>query len=177
MPLNVTTASPTRTLSPGRQLQMARWHTPRSTLRSAEGVADYWGVRSFAAADGTPLFAPVGQLVVDHDEAKVLCHLCGRWYGLLAPRHLPKVHAMTAAQYRDLVGLNPRHPLQAPVHSERQGALMKARIVSDERVKVGMEIGFALSRSGELQARAREHHAERPFSAERVEQLQRHGSA
>src|ERR1700694_6046704 len=34
--------------------------------------------------DGTPYFAPLGQLLWDPEEDRVQCHLCGGWFLFLA---------------------------------------------------------------------------------------------
>lgn len=38
--------------------------------------------------DGTPYFAPLGQVPQDPESGRVQCHLCGRWFRALAPGHL-----------------------------------------------------------------------------------------
>lgn len=45
-----------------------------------------------------------GVLAFDGDTDKIQCHFCGNWYGALS-KHLHKEHNMTAAQYKDRVGL------------------------------------------------------------------------
>ena len=62
-------------------------------------------------ADGTPYFAPLGELPFDADENRVQCLLCGAWYRALAPTHVSRAHSLTADDYRELVGLRPRHSL------------------------------------------------------------------
>lgn len=46
----------------------------------------------------------VGALIFDSETDKVQCHICGEWFGALAP-HLSKEHNMKAYQYKDKVGL------------------------------------------------------------------------
>lgn len=45
-----------------------------------------------------------GVLLIDGKTDKIQCHLCGGWMEYL-PNHLKKEHSMTAAQYKDKVGL------------------------------------------------------------------------
>jgi predicted transcriptional regulator len=82
------------------------------------------------ALDRTPLFALRGELPVDMDEQRVQCHVCGGWYRALAPTHLSRAHGVTADEYRELVGLRPRHPLWAPDLIEAQGARLRSRIAA-----------------------------------------------
>jgi transposase-like protein len=51
--------------------------------------------------DGTPYFAPVGEIPYDPDEDRVQCHLCGRWYRVIAGSHLHRVHGWTLEEYRE----------------------------------------------------------------------------
>src|SRR5215207_8328670 len=78
--------------------------------------------------DGTPYFAPLGELPFDRDEDRVQCHLCGGWYRALAPTHLSRAHGVTVDEYRDLVGLRPRHALWAPDLIAAHGARLRSRI-------------------------------------------------
>jgi hypothetical protein len=34
----------------------------------------------YRLSDGTPVFQPLGELLIDRDEDRVCCGLCGRWY-------------------------------------------------------------------------------------------------
>jgi hypothetical protein len=51
-------------------------------------------------ADGTPYFAPLGELAYDADEDRVQCHLCGDWLRIIGGAHLIKRHGWTLSQYR-----------------------------------------------------------------------------
>jgi hypothetical protein len=128
------------------------------------------------APDGTPLYAPRGELPVEADGSAVQCHLCGRWFRLLGAAHLPYAHGLTAGEYRVLVGLRPRHPLSAPDLSDRRAALMRERIASDRRITGAMAAGVALARRGELQRMAAEAMRERPLALERERQLTESGA-
>jgi predicted transcriptional regulator len=83
------------------------------------------------AVDGTPLYATRGELPVDVDEQRVQCHQCGGWYRVLGSTHVSRTHGLTADEYRDLLGLRPRHPPWAPdlieAHSERLHARERGR--------------------------------------------------
>lgn len=128
------------------------------------------------AVDGTPLYAPRGELACEVDGSAVQCHLCGRWYRDLASSHLPRAHQLTASEYRELVGLRPRHPLQAPARSAAQGERLRRRIAVETRLQAVMAIGAALARRGELQCLAERALRERPAALERQRQLATSGS-
>src|SRR5437879_5044315 len=53
--------------------------------------------------------------VLAHDPAteRVLCHVCGNWFGRLTSDHL-KSHGLTAAAYKRYYGLPQTTPLEAP---------------------------------------------------------------
>jgi hypothetical protein len=126
--------------------------------------------------DGTPYFAPLGELPYDADEKRVQCHLCGAWYRALAPTHLSRAHGLTADDYRELVGLRPRHSLWAQDMTEAHGARLRARIAAEPRLQAAMATGRALAQRGELQREARSRLAERPVSVERQRQLSEDGA-
>jgi hypothetical protein len=128
------------------------------------------------AVDGTPLYAPRGELRVDVDEQRVQCHLCGGWYRSLAPTHLARAHDMTADEYRVLVGLLPRHSLWAPDLIEAHRERLVSRLAAEPRLRAAMAKGRALARRGELQREARARLAERSTSVERERQLAESGS-
>jgi hypothetical protein len=100
----------------------------------------------------------------------VQCHLCGGWFRTLAPGHLRR-HDTTADEYRALAGLNPRVALTARSTSQLRARQLRERIVTDERVRAGMERGLGLARSGLLQARAREVAARRGIRTQREQTL------
>jgi hypothetical protein len=128
------------------------------------------------AVDGTLLYAPRGELPSDVDGSAVQCHLCGRWYRDLASSHLLRAHGVSASEYRQLVGLRPRHPLQAPARSAAQAELMRRRITVEPRLRAAMALGERLARSGELQPLAERALRERPAALERQRQLTTAGS-
>jgi hypothetical protein len=123
------------------------------------------------AGDGTPLLAPRGELPVEDGGGRVQCHLCGRWFRQLGSSHVRHAHGMTAAEYRVLAGLRPRHPLQAPDLSAARAARLRRRITTDARLISGMAAGVALARTGELQRKADQALRARPVALERERQL------
>ena len=123
------------------------------------------------ALDGTPLYAARGELPVDVAEQRVQCHLCGGWYGALGSSHLSRVHGVTADEYRELVGLRPRHPLWAPDLIDAQSERLRARLATEPRLRAAMAKGHALAQRGELQREATSRLAQRPTSLERERQL------
>ena len=60
--------------------------------------------------DGTPYFAPLGQLLWDPDEDRVKFHLCGGWYRFLGSSHLLRTHGWTLARYREAFHLRGNVP-------------------------------------------------------------------
>jgi hypothetical protein len=128
------------------------------------------------AHDGTPLYAPRGELPAEVDGSAVQCHLCGGWFRHIGSAHVLHAHGMTAAEYRQLVGLNPRHPLQARELRVLRAGQMRRQIATDPQLRQAMAAGVALARAGELQRRAREEQRERPVAIERERQLAQSGA-
>jgi hypothetical protein len=116
--------------------------------------------------DGTPAFHPLGELLVDRDDDRIRCGLCGRWYRSLGP-HLRQTHEWTVTDYRAAFGLNVQRPLEAPGVSERRSQALRRRLTSDPRVRAGMRNGLALARSGTLNELGRRADAERGRALER----------
>ena len=128
------------------------------------------------AVDGTPLYALRGELPVEVDGSAVQCHLCGGWFRHIGSAHVLHAHGMTAAEYRQLVGLNPRRALQAPDLRMRRAEQMRRQIATDPRLRQAMAAGVALARAGELQRRARDEQRERPLVIQRERQLAQSGA-
>ena len=122
------------------------------------------------------LVYPPATLEVDEVEDRVKCHLCGRWCHSLGA-HAAHGHGLKAAEYRALVGLQPRRSLDRPGLAKLKAAKLRQRRKTDARVIEGIARGEALARSGQLQARAQEVHRERGHSLARVEQMRRRGQA
>ena len=83
------------------------------------------------------------------------------------PFHLPRAHQKPASEERELVGLRPRHPLQAPARSAAQGERLRRRIASERGLRAAMAVGETLARRGELQRLAERALRERPAALER----------
>jgi predicted transcriptional regulator len=128
------------------------------------------------AADGTPLYAPRGELRVDAEDARVQCHVCGRWFRALASAHVWRAHGLSADAYRELVGLRPRHPLWAPDLSAAHSQRFRERLEREPELRAAMAKGVALARRGELQRKAQALFAQRAVSLERERQLERDGA-
>lgn len=61
-------------------------------------------------ADGTPYFAPLGEMAYDSDEDRVQCHLCGGWFRIVGSSHLISKHGWSVAEYRRQFGLLAEDP-------------------------------------------------------------------
>ena len=99
------------------------------------------------APDGTALFAPRGELVVEADGERVICHLCGRAYRDLAASHVYRAHGLDPDAYRVLAGLSPRHALQSPARSERQAARLRG-IAMKKYILAALIAAVAIPRLG-----------------------------
>jgi ROS/MUCR transcriptional regulator protein len=128
------------------------------------------------APDGTALYAPRGELVVEADGEAVICHVCGRAFRDLSGSHLRHAHRLDAGAYRLLVGLSPRRALQAPALSARRSDVLRARLARDARLRQGMPVGVKLARSGELHRRAEQTRRQTSVWLERKGQLAADGS-
>ena len=83
--------------------------------------------------DGTPFFAPLGELVRDGDE-RVQCHLCGRFMRIVGGTHIRVGHGWTLDAYREAFRL--------PEHEPTCAVDLSSRFRSDARARVGTK-GFA----------------------------------
>jgi ROS/MUCR transcriptional regulator protein len=81
-------------------------------------------------ADGTPFFAPLGELVRDGEEW-VVCHLCGRRMKMLGGTHLRVVHGWTLDAYRETFQLHRHVPTCSVELSDRYRVSAQARIGRD----------------------------------------------
>ena len=82
--------------------------------------------------DGTPYFAPLGQLLWDPDEDRVKCHLCGGWFRFLGSSHLLRTHGWTLAQYREAFQLRGNVPTCSEQLSATHRADAQRRIDADQ---------------------------------------------
>jgi ROS/MUCR transcriptional regulator protein len=68
--------------------------------------------------DGTPYFAPLGEVPYDPDEDKVQCHLCGDWFRFVGASHV-RWHGWTLDEYREAFHLLKRTSTAAPGVSDK----------------------------------------------------------
>jgi hypothetical protein len=132
----------------------------QATCWLAHGQAPDWGaikVRTVAGVlrDGTPYFAPIGQVVAD--GALVTCHLCGRAFrSAAAPL---SSHAWTNAQYWEAFGLERRQSLEGADTRKLRAAIFSARLAFEPALRNGRDRGHELARSGSLNRQAAGGHA------------------
>ena len=96
--------------------------------------------------DGTPYFAPLGELVYDADSDRVQCHLCGRWFRHLTWSHLYRRHGWNKDDYVRAFGLNLHRPLHTPTLSVLKSDALKARMATDARIQRAMATVIAIAR-------------------------------
>ncbi len=113
--------------------------------------------------DGTPYFAPIGQVVAD--GALVTCHLCGRRFRSVAA-HLSS-HGWTKALYCEAFGLERRQSLEGADTRKLRAAIFSARLVFEPALRNGRDRGHELARSGSLNRQAADAARGRPFPAQR----------
>lgn len=113
--------------------------------------------------DGTPHFAPLGEVVAD--GALVTCHLCGRTFRSVAA-HLSS-HGWTKAQYCEAFGLERRQSLEGADTRKLRAAIFSARLVFEPALRVGRDHGHELARSGALNGHAAAAARGRAFPAQR----------
>jgi hypothetical protein len=97
-------------------------------------------------ADGTPYYAPIGEIV--SDGVTVTCHLCGR------PRksvtaHL-RAHGWTKAAYCEAFGLERGQPLEGEETRKRRSASFTPRLIFDPAIRAGSAAGRQRAAAGEL---------------------------
>jgi lambda repressor-like predicted transcriptional regulator len=97
-------------------------------------------------ADGTPAFAPVGEVVVT--GARVVCHLCGRPFRSVTA-HL-RVHGYTKEAYCAAFGLERGQSLEGPDTRKLRAAALTSRLVFDPAFRAGSAAGRQRARSGDL---------------------------
>lgn len=99
-----------------------------------------------ALADGTPYYAPYGEVVDDGDV--VLCHLCGGWYrSVLA--HLSG-HGWDQLRYREAFGLERRVSLEGAATRARRAEALWLRRDREPAVRAGCREGLRWATSGAL---------------------------
>jgi len=139
---------------------------PRRSERAVRPARPVTG----ALADGTPFFAPVGEVV--QDGSRVICHLCGRpWRSVTA--HL-RAHGWTKAAYCAAFGLERGQSLEGPETRKLRAAGLAARLVFDAAFREGSAAGRRRARTGALArdaaaaARGRPHPEQRRRKARRA---------
>ena len=97
-------------------------------------------------ADGTPFYAPVGEVIVD--GALVTCHLCGRSLRSVTA-HL-RVHGWTKQAYCEAFGLERGQSLEGPETRKLRAAALTSRLVFDPAMRQGSAAGRDRARTGDL---------------------------
>src|SRR5260370_5104846 len=96
--------------------------------------------------DGTPLYAPMGEVIVD--GSLVICHLCGRWLRSVTA-HL-RVHGWTKQAYCDAFGLERGQSLEGPETRKLRAAALVSRLIFDPAMRQGSAAGRERARTGDL---------------------------
>src|ERR1700683_5820461 len=112
---------------------------PRGGQRAVRAVA---GV----LADGTPYYAPIGEVVCD--GTTVTCHLCGRSLKSVAA-HL-RAHGWTKTAYCAAFGLERGQPLEGQETRKRRAASFAPRLIFDPAIRAGSAVGRQRAAAGEL---------------------------
>ena len=99
-----------------------------------------------ALADGTPFYAPIGEVVAD--GSLVTCHLCGRALRSVTA-HL-RVHGWTKQAYCEAFGLERGQSLEGHETRKLRAAAFTARLVFDPAVRAGSAAGRERARTGQL---------------------------
>jgi AraC-like DNA-binding protein len=133
------------TISPAAGLRPWNAHggaTPHA-LRSGAGFPPAVGI----LADGTPFYAPIGEVVVN-DDALVVCHLCGRSLRSVTA-HL-RVHGWVKEAYCQAFGLERGQSLESQQTRKLRAAALTARLVFDPAIRAGSAAGRERARAGDL---------------------------
>ncbi len=124
-------------------------------------------------ADGTPYYAPIGEVV--SDGATVTCHLCGRALKSVAA-HL-RAHGWTKAAYCQAFGLERSQPLEGRETRKRRAASFTPRLIFDPAVRAGSAAGRRRAAAGELARDAARASIGRPLPAQRRRKAARAAAA
>lgn len=101
--------------------------------------------------DGTPYYAPLGQLPHDAVSDRVQCHICGRWYRGVGS-HAWGSHGWTHDEYVEAFELSLGRPLAAPSVSEKKRAIMKHLYATDSDIRSNLAIGQEMFRDTRTRA-------------------------
>jgi AraC-like DNA-binding protein len=99
-----------------------------------------------ALADGTPYYAPLGEVV--SDGITVACHLCGRSLKSVTA-HL-RAHGWTKAAYCEAFGLERSQPLEGQETRKRRAASFAPRLIFDPAIRAGSAAGRRRAAAGGL---------------------------
>jgi hypothetical protein len=114
-------------------------------------------------ADGTPYYAPIGEIVAD--GATVTCHLCGRSLKSVTA-HL-RAHGWTKAAYCETFGLERGQPLEGRETRKRRAASFTSRLIFDPAIRAGSAAGRQRAAAGELARDAARASTGRPLPEQR----------
>ncbi|HXP56675.1 MAG TPA: MucR family transcriptional regulator [Streptosporangiaceae bacterium] len=138
-------------------------HGARRSVRPVAGVL----------ADGTPYYAPMGEIV--SDGTTVTCHLCGRSLKSVAA-HL-RVHGWTKAAYCEAFGLERGQPLEGRETRKRRAASFAPRLIFDPAIRAGSAAGRQRAAAGELTRDAARASTGRPLPEQRRRKASRVATA
>jgi ROS/MUCR transcriptional regulator protein len=114
-------------------------------------------------ADGTPYYAPIGEIV--SDGTTVTCHLCGRSLKSVTA-HL-RAHGWTKAAYCETFGLERRQSLEGRETRKRRAASFTPRLIFDPAIRAGSAAGRQRAATGELARDAARASTGRPLPEQR----------
>jgi len=97
-------------------------------------------------ADGTPYYAPIGEVIVD--GSLVTCHLCGRALRSVTA-HL-RAHGWTKQSYCEAFGLERAQSLEGPETRKLRAVALASRLVFEPAMRQGSAAGRARARTGAL---------------------------
>src|SRR5271154_1179302 len=124
-------------------------------------------------ADGTPYFAPIGEIV--SDGATVTCHLCGRSLKSVAA-HL-RAHGWTKTAYCETFGLERGQPLEGQETRKRRATSFAPRLIFDPAIREGSAAGRRRAAAGELSQDAARASTGRPLPEQRRRKAARTAAA
>jgi AraC-like DNA-binding protein len=124
-------------------------------------------------ADGTPYYAPIGEIV--SDGTTVVCHLCGRSLKSVAA-HL-RAHGWTKTAYCETFGLERGQPLEGRETRKHRAASFAPRLIFDDAIRVGSAAGRKRAAAGELSRDAARASTGRPRPEQRRRKAARAAAA
>jgi ROS/MUCR transcriptional regulator protein len=124
-------------------------------------------------ADGTPYYAPIGEIV--SDGTTVTCHLCGRSLKSVAA-HL-RAHGWAKAAYCEAFGLERGQPLEGQETRKRRAASFAPRLIFDPAIRAGSAAGRRRAAAGELSRDAARASTGRPLPEQRRRKAARAAAA